>query len=179
MITIVFESHATTIDNEAHISSGSYDVALSDLGLQQAAELGQRRKDDHFDAIFCSELQRSWKTGELAFHDRGIPIIRDARLNECDYGELTRHPSSEVEPVRATYITSPFPGGESYTQTTERMRSFLCDLLRTHDGKRVLIIGHRATQYGLEHVLRGVPLERAVTAPWQWQPGWEYALKTL
>ena len=40
----------------------------------------------------------------------------------------------------------------------------------------MLVIGHRATQYGLAHSLCGIDLEQAVTAPWQWQPGWTYLL---
>lgn len=76
-------------------------------------------------------------------------------------------------------ITMPFPDGESYGQTAERMRAFLQDLLCFHDGQTVLIIGHRATQYGLEHWINGVPLEQAVTAPWKWRAGWTYELRAL
>lgn len=51
MITIVFESHATTFDNEAHLASGHNDIELSPLGIQQAKELGERYKNDSFDSI--------------------------------------------------------------------------------------------------------------------------------
>ncbi len=59
MVEIIFESHGTTFDNEAHLASGHYDVALSPLGEQQSREMGERYANDHFDAIFCSDLQRS------------------------------------------------------------------------------------------------------------------------
>lgn len=176
MVTIIFEAHGTTFDNENHVSSGHYDAALSPLGEKQARELGERYKNDHFDAIFCSDLQRSYKTAELAFHDRNFPIIQDARLRECDYGEWTRRPSEEVEPERGNRITEPFPKGESYEQTSTRMKNFLQDLLKDYDDKRVMIIGHRATQYGLAHWIKKVPLKEAVTTPWKWQPGWTYTL---
>ena len=42
-----------------------------------------------------------------------------------------------------------------------------------------MVIGHRATQYGLEHWINGIPLEKVISAPWQWQPGWEYQLKKI
>lgn len=67
MVAIIFETHATSLDNENHLSSGQFDVALSPLGKKQAKELGERYKDDHFDAIFCSDLQRAFKTAEIAF----------------------------------------------------------------------------------------------------------------
>jgi broad specificity phosphatase PhoE len=178
MVEIIFESHSTTIDNENHVSSGHYDVELSELGTTQSKELGERYREDSFDTIFCSDLQRSYKTAEITFGDR-FKIIRDGRLRECDYGELTRHPSGEVDGEKPRRISEPFPGGESYEQAAERMRSFLGDLLRDYDGKRVMVIGHRATQYGLEHWIKGVPLEEAVVAPWKWQPGWRYELRTI
>lgn len=179
MVAIIFEAHATSVDNEKDIASGHADPELSNLGVKQARELGERYADEHFDAIFCSDLKRSYKTAEIAFEDRGFPIIKDRRLGECDYGDLTQRPSEEVNAEKPKRISVPFPNGESYEQTSVRMKSFLQDLLKNYEGKKVMIIGHRATQYGLEHWIKGVSLLEAVTAPWQWQPGWEYQLEKI
>lgn len=177
MVTIIFESHATSFDNENHLSSGHNDVELSPLGIQQAKELGGRHKNEHFDTVFCSDLQRSYKTAEIAFGNK-FPIIKDKRLRECDYGDLTRHPSDEVEPMKANHITKPFPNGESYEDCLKRMKKFLDELRQmSHDrGTNVLIIGHRATQYGLEYWINGVDLKTLVTTPFKWQPGWNYII---
>jgi broad specificity phosphatase PhoE len=180
MLTLIFEAHGTTFDNEAHLSSGWNDVALSPLGERQSAEMGVRYKDDHFDAIFTSDLVRAYRSAEIGFGDR-FPLIRDKRLRECDYGDLTVMPSKTVDAEKPRRIAEPFPGGESYTETTARMKSFLDDLRRDYAGKRVMVIGHRATQYGIEHVLNGVPLEKLVSPEaldaWKWQPGWVYEVK--
>jgi hypothetical protein len=40
----------------------------------------------------------------------------------------------------------------------------------------VLIIGHVATRWGLDHFLRGVPLEDLAHEDFAWQEGWEYVL---
>lgn len=184
-LTLIFEAHGTTYDNEAHISSGWNDVALSPLGEQQSREMGERYKDDYFDAIFCSDLQRAYRSAEIGFGTKW-PILKDARLRECNYGDLTQKPSEIVDAEKPKRITVPFPNGESYTETTVRMKSFLDDLKRDYDGKnpvgdsaesRVMVIGHRATQYGIEHVLNGVPLEKLVTTHFKWQPGWVYEVK--
>ncbi len=45
------------------------------------------------------------------------------------------------------------------------------------ENKTILVIGHRATQYGIDHWILGEDLEHAVTKPWKWQPGWRYELK--
>jgi broad specificity phosphatase PhoE len=178
MVTIIFESHATTSDNEAQLASGWNDVALSKTGEEQARQLGKRRAGQHFDAIFCSDLQRAYKTAELAF-GTAFPIIHDKRLRECDYGQMTQASKTEVDAYRERTLSQPFPGGESYQDTSRRMQSFLQDLLKKYDGKTVMVIGHRATQYGLEQWVAGKSLRTVVLDPWQWQPGWTYQLNTI
>ena len=176
MITVMFESHSTTKDNEAGTAAGWYDVELSERGERQARQMGERYEGQSFDAIFCSDLQRSYKTAQLAFGTK-YPIIQDARLRECNYGDLNRAPKEEIEAMKAERIAVPFPDGESYQDTSARMKAFLEDLLENYDGKIVLIIGHRATQYGLEEHIKGLELADIVVAPWQWQPGWKYQLR--
>ncbi len=178
MVTIIFETHSTTVDNEAKLAAGWYNVPLSSLGEQQAEQLGERRAGEHFDAIFCSDLQRSYNTAKLAFGDK-FPIILDERLRECNYGSLNRTPKANIEAIREQALTVPFPEGESYEDTSRRMKSFLQDLLKDYDGKTVMIVGHRATQYGLDQWIKGMSLHDAVLAPWQWQAGWKYELSKL
>jgi broad specificity phosphatase PhoE len=179
MVEIIFEAHGTTFDNEAKIASGWNDVGLSDLGERQARELGERHKGSDLDAVFCSDLKRAYETAEIAFKNRDTKIIQDARLRECDYGDMTGSSEEKVKLEKPNRVFEPFSNGESYEQTSERMKKFLLDLLRDYNGKKVMIIGHRATQYGLEHWLKNIPLKEAVTAPWKWQPGWRYLLEKI
>ncbi len=44
------------------------------------------------------------------------------------------------------------------------------------DGQRVLVIGHVATRWGLDHLIGDVPLEQLASEDFAWQPGWEYQL---
>ena len=43
-------------------------------------------------------------------------------------------------------------------------------------GERILLIGHTATRWALDHLLDGRPLEQVVIAPFDWREGWEYDL---
>ena len=175
-LTLVFETHATTVDNEAGLASGWFDAALSAAGEQQARALGARRRDDHLAVVFGSDLTRSFRTAEIAFGDRSVPIIRDVRLRECNYGNLTRQPTREIERQRLRHLVEPFPNGESYQQVVVRVSEWLDEVRRQFDARTVLIVGHRATFYALEHLLHKVPLRDAVESPWTWRPGWIYDL---
>ena len=44
------------------------------------------------------------------------------------------------------------------------------------DGQRVLVIGHVATRWGLDHLIDGLPLEDLMEQDFAWQEGWEYRL---
>jgi broad specificity phosphatase PhoE len=176
MITIIFEAHSTTIDNEAKKASGWNDIDLSNLGIRQSQELKDRYLDKQIDAIFPSDLQRAVKTAVPLAAEKHIPIYPDKRLRECDYGDLTQAPKAEVGAQKAKRIDAPFPNGESYQDCISRMRDFLEWLKDNFDGKTVIIVGHRATQYGLEHLINGKDLLTCVTEPWTYQPGWEYKL---
>lgn len=177
-VEIVFETHSTTEDNERGIATGWLDGRLSETGRRQARELGERRRHDDLAAVFTSDRGRAVETAAIAFAESGIPIHQDRRLRECDYGTLNGMPASQVEAERSRHIDEPFPGGESYRQVVDRLKSFLDDLPPTFDGGRIIIIGHSATRWALDHLLRGAQLADLVDAPFQWQEGWLYVLPT-
>ncbi len=177
-VEIIFEAHGTTFDNEAKLSSGHNDIELSPLGVEQSKEMGERYHDGHFDAIFCSDLQRAYKSAEIAFGNK-FKIVQDIRLRECNYGDFTQSPSEIVDKEKPTRISKPFPHGESYEETTQRIKEFLEDLLKNYDEKKVMIIGHRATQYGLDNLINRISLEQLTSSHFIWQPGWNYLLKSL
>ena len=88
--------------------------------------------------------------------------MRDARLRECDYGDFEGRPRTEMEVARASATREPFPHGESYAQVAVRMQSFLAQLAVERDGQRVMLVGHGATLWMLDHWLRDRPLEAVV-----------------
>lgn len=174
---IIFESHATTLDNEAQVASGWNDVALSKKGKERARELGKRHKLDELDAVYCADLRRAYHTAQLAFPKISPKkLFMDWRLRECDYGKMTLAARQELDADKLNRVNKPFPGGESYQDAMERMKSFLDDLAES-GFERVLIIGSRATHYGLDHWIAGKPLEELVKAKFTWQPGWRYRLQ--
>jgi alpha-ribazole phosphatase/probable phosphoglycerate mutase len=174
-VTLIYETHSTTFDNEAGLASGLSEVDLSPTGEQQARNLGARHADEALDAVFASDLGRARRTAEIAFVARaGLHIECDQRLREIDYGSLTCAPKRVVDAVRARHVDTPFPGGESYRQVAERMQEFIDDMARRYPGGRVVVIGHHATHVAFEHLCSGASIADVLAAPYTWQPGWEY-----
>jgi broad specificity phosphatase PhoE len=174
--TLIFETHATSLDNEAGLASGWYDTDLSETGIRQARELADRYREYHLASVYCSDLLRSRRTAEIAFARRGLVITADRRLRECDYGALTRCPVARIESLRLDCVTEPFPDGESYEQAARRVNDWLGDIREIPVEHPVIVIGHRATFYALQHLLTGAELATVIAAPWHWQPGWHYQL---
>jgi broad specificity phosphatase PhoE len=171
-VDLVFETHSISVDNERGVATGWLDGALSEEGRRLAAKLGERRRD--VDVVYVSDLGRAVETAEIAFGATAIPVRVDARLRECNYGELNGMPVERLDVERSQRIDVPYPGGESYRQCVERVRSFLGDVTSECAGKRVLVIGHSATWWALEHLLNGHSLEELVAAPRSWREGWSY-----
>jgi len=174
VLEIVFETHSTSVDNEAGIASGWRSPRLSETGRRQAKELGARRRDDSLSAVFTSDLARAVETAEIAFAGSALPIQRDARLRECNYGELNGMPVAELDAIRLQHVDVPFPGGESYRAAVARVGELLDELAVARDDERLLLIGHAATRWALDHLVNGVPLEELVAPPFEWQEGWVY-----
>lgn len=175
--SIVFETHSITEDNEAEIATGWWPGRLSARGRELARELGVRRRDDGLSAIFTSDLERAVETVTEALGDTGIPVLRDWRLRECDYGELNGSDRETVHGDRLTRLHAPYPGGESWDEAVERVAGLLRDLPTRWEGQRVLVVGHVATRWALDHHLRGMPLETLAAEEFGWRPGWEYTLE--
>jgi broad specificity phosphatase PhoE len=124
-------------------------------------------------AVFCSDLGRAVETATIAFEGSAVPILLDWRLRECDYGERNGLPATD----RAPHLDVPYPGGESWRAAVARVGRFLDDLPTRWDGRRVLVIGHAATRFGLDHHVHGEPLEELLAADFAWREGWEYLLR--
>ena len=175
-VAIIYETHSLTTDNEAGMATGWLPGQLSAEGRRLARELGQRHRGGDVAAVFVSDLARAVETATIAFAGSGIPIHRDARLRECNYGDLNGMPVARLVAERARHIDEPFPGGQSYRDVAAAMADFLRDLAAHWDGRTVVVIAHSANKWALDHLLLGVPLADLVDAPFGWREGWRYTL---
>ncbi|MBI2856461.1 MAG: histidine phosphatase family protein [Chloroflexi bacterium] len=172
---VYFATHASSKDSEVGIASGWKDTELSCLGVQQAKQLGERFKDVPVDIVCCSDLKRAVDTVAIAFDGR-LPVVIDKRLRELNYGDFNGKPADVVEKMKGDKIKDPFPKGESYEQAVARAHEFYEELKGKYPDSSVLVVGHRATRYGLDTLTGTKTLQECVNTPFLWQPSWEYEL---
>lgn len=138
-----------------------------------------RLQDDELAAVVTSDLARAVEMVEIAFAGSEVPVLADWRLRECDDGDLNGASGDAVHDDREERLSVPYPGGESWSQAVDRAAGLLRDLPRRWSGQRVLVVGHVATRWALDHHLRGIALETLAARDaegFAWQPGLEYAL---
>lgn len=176
-ITLVFETHSWSEDNDRGFATGWNHGRLSARGRELADELGTRRRDDGIDLVFTSDLRRSVETAEIAFNASTLQVLCDWRLRECNYGSLNGMPAVELHRDKNKFLTESYPGGESWAEAIDRVGWFLRDLGARFDNQRVLVIGHVATRWGLQHHIEGRPLAELAGEDFDWQHGWEYTLE--
>lgn len=175
-VDLVYETHSTSVDNETGRATGWLGGTLSEAGREQARLLGERRRNDGIHLVVASDLNRAIETARIAFDGSGIPVTLDWRLRECNYGSMNGMPRERLDSERRRRLDEPFPDGESWRQAVDRVVGALADIARERSGERVLLIGHVATRWALDHTLLGLPLETLVDAPFAWREGWEYRL---
>ena len=175
-VEIIYFVHGTTRDNENNRATGQAPGELSELGVKQASELGEK-VDEEFDAVYCSDLRRAVRSANLAFGDK-YEIIEDERLRECDYGKKTQE---EFDWDLKDYIEESHPSGENYIEVQQRIKDFLKFLRDEHNGEKVAIVAHQAPQLAIEVITENKSWEEVIEQDWrevgEWQPGWHYELK--
>jgi len=87
--------HGQTEFNVQKRWQGHGDSPLTELGRQQAAELGKRIEGIDFDVIYSSPLKRAMDTARIAFGDP--ELVTDARLKEVGLGDAEGLTLEEVE----------------------------------------------------------------------------------
>ena len=171
---LIYFVHGTTYDNANKLCSGWKQVKLTELGKEQAKNLGKVNSHIKFDVIFTSDLTRAIDSADLAFPN--ATKIKDKRLRECNYGDLDGEDKQLV--IYEEHIYTPFPNGESLKDVEERIDNFIKDIKEKYKGKTIGIVAHRAPQLAFEVITKNISWEEANKNDWRktgsWQPGWQY-----
>jgi broad specificity phosphatase PhoE len=117
-------------------------VNLSARGIEQAEAAAERLSGVQFTHAYASQFPRAQQTAAILLRHRGLALQIDARLNERLSGMDGRHVEEFSSYVRADYLRTKPPGGESFLEQMGRVRSFLDDVAAKHPEGRVLAVSH-------------------------------------
>jgi len=147
---LIIVRHGESEWNRIGRYQGQLDAPLSELGLQQAAALADRLRNEPIDAIFTSPLQRAAETARaIARHHQWTPEVEPALL-EIHHGDwqglladdvITRY-GEGLREWRAYPTRSQMPNGESFSNILKRVMDFKERICEHYHGKNVLISTH-------------------------------------
>lgn len=174
MATLVLIRHGQSLWNLENRFTGWVDVPLTELGREEARRAAGHLQGLRFDVAYTSMLSRAQETLELILDAIGqpLPVIRDAALNERNYGDLqglnkadtaSRYGDAQVKLWRRSYDIAP-PNGESLKLTAQRTLPFFERAIGgdLRQGKNVLVVAHGNSNRSIVMKLEAMTGEQVV-----------------
>ena len=142
MGSIYFVRHGQTVWNVENKICGATDIALTELGHQQAIETGKKILEEGIraDEILYSPLVRAADTAKHISEITGIPARMEPRLIEQNFGkwESTPRNGQEFQKAKEQFVCR-FEGGESMLHLAQRIYNLL-DKLKEQSGEKTYIL---------------------------------------
>lgn len=152
-ILIIFR-HGQSIWNLENKFTGWIDVDLTEKGVQEAKNAGEKLKPYQFDLAYASDLKRAQHTLKIALEvgHKKVETIYNKALNERMYGDLQgldktetvkKYGEEQVKIWRRSYDVPP-PNGESLKDTADRVIPFFKSEIepKLKAGKNIIIAAH-------------------------------------
>ena len=163
--------HGETHWNTQNRIQGHIDIGLNPKGHQQAALLGkafviqENHSTNHETnlhmidgphrsntmAIYSSDLERAYNTAEHISNALGLPITKDRRLRERNFGDFEGKTWADIE-LHSPEVSRkwrrrdpewrPGEGSESLLDLELRVKGVVNDLASKHVGSQIVIVSH-------------------------------------
>lgn len=154
---LIISRHAESEWNAEGKWTGNTDIHLSEKGFRESSKLGQLLKSmgHKVDVAYCSQQIRTRETLEGildAAQMFDVDIMREAAINERDYGDYTGKNKWEMKQllgdeafnnIRRSWDIE-VPGGETLKDVYERVIPFYKETIlpALNSGKNVLLVAH-------------------------------------
>ena len=143
--------------------AGETDVALSDLGRDQARRVGQRLAGVPLNAVYASPMGRTVATAKLIADPHSLPVHTRDGLREISHGRWEQLTRKEVEAKfgeeYACWEEDPFTfapvSGETGLAVVARALPVLREIVTAHPEEQIAVVSHKATIRLLLCVLLG------------------------
>ena len=146
-ITVDLVRHGETEGNVKGIVQGQSDTPLTKRGIESTFRKAEKIRHHSFNAVFCSDLQRTVHTLDL-LRERIVSLpdpVYSQDLREIDFGDLTGKRKTDIMPIILKHKADSrlcYPKGESGDQFIARVRGFFSGLSEHHAGQHILVVTH-------------------------------------
>jgi probable phosphoglycerate mutase len=150
---VYFVRHGQTVWNVENKICGATDIALTELGHQQAIEAGKKILEEGIqaDEILYSPLIRAADTAKHISQITGIPARMESRLKEQNFGkwESTPRNGAEFRKAKGEFCCR-YENGESMLHLAQRIYNLLDEIKAESDSKTYILVAHN----GISRVLQ-------------------------
>ncbi len=125
---------------------------LSEMGIKQAVEIGQKLKDKNIEIIISSPLKRAMQTANYANQSLNVNIIEDNHFIEVDIGDGEGLHYTEIQAKYGdfyhkwkndeTALDISYPNGETKREVRTRLFKGLDNYIKQNKYKSFAISGH-------------------------------------
>ncbi|MEK4486410.1 histidine phosphatase family protein [Psychrobacillus sp. FSL H8-0484] len=174
MLTLYITRHGETEWNTQERMQGWKDSDLTEIGVQNAIDLGERLQSTPIDAIYSSPSNRTQKTTKLICGNRNIPIILDEDLREINMGIWEgktqsyikeNYPTEHNNFWNAPRFYNPMEG-ESFFDVQRRVLTVLNRMKSDKCSGNVLIVTHSVVIKCLLSIFKDLPIENIWDPPY-------------
>ena len=168
VVRLFLVRHGEAVANTDMRYLGSRDDALTERGMEQAAQLGTAFAPLPVAAIYASPLRRATDTAAAIAQVQGLTVTIEPRLTEAAMGaweglrraeivarsrdDAERHRRWEADPGCTP------PGGESLASVQVRLLTCVRELAERHDEASVVLVSHVGPIKTLLCAALGTPL---------------------
>jgi probable phosphoglycerate mutase len=150
MTTFLLIRHALCDPVGKLIAGRTPGIHLNDRGRRQAAALAIRLERLPVAEVRSSPLERAVETAQALAGVFGLPVVRDERLNEVDFGDWTGRTLTELDRIpewrdfNERRSSTRIPGGEAIREVVSRSTAALDQVRRTPElaGRLVAVVSH-------------------------------------
>lgn len=151
MPLVLFLRHGQAKNNVERILAGrTKGFPLTDLGIQQAEQIGNFLKSFNISKIYCSPIERAEHTAKIVANKVGLGCTVDERLTEIEMGSFSgMHYDTMFEKHGNVFLKfyqgHPIVeqnGIETFASVKNRVLDMVSHCSRKHDNETILLVTH-------------------------------------
>ncbi len=165
---ILLFRHGETANSKEVCFNGHFDVGLSERGQKQFQHWAEIFKQDNFNAIYSSDLQRTHNSAQFIAKEHNLEVTSYSELRELSFGTWEGMSVSKVESTypgqmkerMQSVATFQADGGETYSQLQARVIPKFEEIVASHTNDQIVMVCHGGVNRVILGHLLGIPIDK-------------------